>query len=285
MKDYDVKRERTKGYLIDYLGHFKEITTNTLEDFIYKYLKTFNRSSFYTNIKIYNDILKNDLNINYQFDSAKYVNECVKSDEKNLFTKEEIINLCNTFSNSMDRFIVYALWNGISGKELIDLRKIKLSDIARDDSYIMINDKKFICDEVMQKYVRGTRLAYAYQTYKNGKYSYMEFNMENPYLLKSRCIKSNNNGMNIISLCSVQQRLMKLSKYYDEEYGDNIMLSARNLVKSGILHTLHEKEISENIEWTLSKIERYFKDNNIKMNAIEFYRTYREIFDKDLMKK
>ena len=52
MKDYDVKRERTKGYLIDYLGHFKEITTNTLEGFIYKYLKTFNRSSFYTNIKI-----------------------------------------------------------------------------------------------------------------------------------------------------------------------------------------------------------------------------------------
>lgn len=284
MKDYDVKRERTKGYLIDYLGHFKEITTNTLEGFIYKYLKTFNRSSFYTNIKIYNDILKNDLNINYQFDSSMYVDKCVKSDEKNFFTKEEVINLCNTFSNSMDRFIVYALWHGISGRELIDLRKIKLSDIARDDSYIMINGEKFICDEVMQKYVRGTRLAYAYQTYKNGKYSYMEFNMENPYLLKTRCIKSNNNGMNIISLCSVQQRLMKLSKYYDEEYRDNIMLTARNLVKSGMLYTLHEKEISENIEWSLSKIEKYFKDNKIKMNAIEFYRTYREIFDKDLIK-
>lgn len=285
MKDYDVKRERTKGYLINYLGHFKEITTNTLEDFIYKYLKTVNRSSFYTNIKIYNDILKNDLNINYQFDSADYVNDCVRSDEKNIFTKDEIIDICNTFSNSMDRFIVYALWHGICGKELIDLRKIKLTDVARDDSYIIINNKKFICDEVMKKYVRGTRLAYAYQTYRNGKYSYMEFNMENPYLLKTRCTKNNNNGMNITSACSIQQRLMKLSKYYDEEYGTNIMLSSRNLVKSGVLYTLYEKESTENIEWTLSKVERYFKNNNINMNAVEFYRTYREIYqDKDLIK-
>lgn len=286
MKDYDVKKERFNGYLIDYLGHFKEINVDVLEGFIYKYLKSVNRSSFYTNIKVYNDILKNDLNINYQFDSAEYVDKCVKSDEKNLFTKEEIIDICNTFANSQDRFIIYALWYGICGKQIIDLRSIKLTDIAQDDSYIIINGKKFICDTIMQKYVRYTRLSYAYQKVnKDGNYSYYEFNMNNPYLLKTRCTTVNKNGMKIISACNIQQKLTKLSKYYNEEYGTNIMLSSRNLVKSGVLYTLYEKECKEKIQWTLSKVEKFFKDSDINMNAVEIYRTYRELYhDKNLIK-
>lgn len=277
VKEYDVKKERMKKYFLDYLGKTKEITINSLENFIYKYLKTCNRSSFYTNITLYNEIL-NELEIKHHFESSDYIGECVKADEHNFFTKEEIIDICQTFSNAQDRFIVYALWNGINGKEFFNLRNIKLTDIARDDSSININGEIFKCDEYMQKCVRYTRLAYMYQTLGEGVYSYYVFNMDSPFLLKTRCTKKNNDGKNIMTKPIIQQKLVKLTKYYNERYGGNINLSGRNLIKSGVLYKLHEVEQKENITWSISKMDKWLKENGIKMNMNEIYRTYCDLF-------
>ena len=278
MKEYDIKKERMRKYFLDYLGKIDEITISSLENFIYKYFTTCNRSSFYTSMTMYNEILS-ELEIKHHFESSDYINECVKANEDNFFiTKEEIINVCQAFSNAQDRFIVYALWNGINGKEFYDLRNIKLTDIARDDSSININGKIFKCDEYMQKCIRYTRLAYMYQTLGDGVYSYYTFNMDSPFLLKTRCTKKNNDGMNIMTKSIIQQKLVKLTKYYNDQYGTNINLSGRNLIKSGVLYKLHEVEKKENIKWSISKMDKWLKKNNIKMNMNEIYRTYCDLF-------
>ena len=277
-KDYEVKKARINNYLVNYLGKHEKITYPILENFIIKYFKTCNRSVYYNYMKIFNDILKNDLKLDISFDSKKYIDKCVGVDDYNFFSQQEIQDLCDCFANAQDRLIIYAIFKGIMGKEYEDLRFIRIKDVAEDYSYIKLKDRTVICDDYMKQSLEDTIESYVYQTLGNGTYNYYNFNMDSEYVLKTRCTKINNNGLNAITKCNIQQKLIKLANAYNEEYGDKIKLSGRNIYKSGIMYDMYLKEIYNGVQWTTTKVQNYINLENLNMNPSELYRTYCNVY-------
>ena len=155
-----IRYNRVSNYFNEFLEKsnrsIEKVSLDDIDKFIDKYLLGEARVSLYYNIKYLNDILL-DRNINIRVNSSDYINK-LKFNSGKYFTKREIQQLCRVFSNSQDRFIVYALWNGIMGKDYTDLVNLKVSDIVKDEIgtplYINVSGRKVKCDEFMQEIIQ-----------------------------------------------------------------------------------------------------------------------------------
>ena len=108
-KDYNIKFKRNTNkinrFMEDKAINYQDLTLELIEEFILKEFKSSNRAAIYNNIKILNQILK-DNNVNIKIESSDYVNELVKSNSINYYTLNEIQLICNSFINASDSFII-----------------------------------------------------------------------------------------------------------------------------------------------------------------------------------
>ena len=282
MTDYEIKLMRNINKLNNFMEdksiEYQDLTLELIEEFILKEFKSNNRASVYNNIKILNAILKEN-NVNIQLESSDYVNELVKSNSINYYTLDEIKSICNSFINASDSFIIYALYNNLRGKEFKDILNIKTSDVADDNSYIMINNSKFICDDYMQKLLEVLRKEDIYiknmEIVGTNVPDYYAYNMDSEYLLKTIKSKRNNNGLSPMKRITLQTRLIRLSDMFYNNTGIKINLSATNLATSKILYEMFVKETTEGVVWDMPTIESWFKEMNYKGNSAEIFRKYK----------
>ena len=281
-KDYNIKFKRNTNkinrFMEDKAINYQDLTLELIEEFILKEFKSSNRAAIYNNIKILNQILK-DNNVNIQIESSDYVNELTQSDTMDYFTLDEIKSICNSFINASDSFIIYALYNNLRGKEFKDILNIKTSDVADDNSYIMINNSKFICDDYMQKLLEVLRKEDIYiknmEIVGTNVPDYYAYNMDSEYLLKTIKSKRNNNGLSPMKRITLQTRLIRLSDMFYSNTGIKINLSATNLATSKILYEMFVKETTEGVVWDMPTIELWFKEMNYKGNSAEIFRKYK----------
>ena len=282
MTDYEIKLMRNINKLNNFMEdksiEYQDLTLELIEEFVLKEFKSNNRASVYNNIKILNAILKEN-NVNIQLESSDYVNELVKSNSINYYTLDEIKSICNSFINASDSFIIYALYNNLRGKEFKDILNIKTSDVADDNSYIMINNSKFICDDYMQKLLEVLRKEDIYiknmEIVGTNVPDYYAYNMDSEYLLKTIKSKRNNNGLSPMKRITLQTRLIRLSDMFYNNTGIKINLSATNLATSKILYEMFVKETTEGVVWDMPTIELWFKEMNYKGNSAEIFRKYK----------
>lgn len=280
-KDYEVKLERVNKKLNRFMKieglKLQELTKEDVVKFVLEYFKTINRSSYYNNVRILNDILKNN-NINIFINSKDYVDECVKIKDEQYFTKREIQDICMATVNYQDKFILYALFNGICGEKYEELLNIKIQDIAEDNSYIDLPTRRFMCDDYMKNIIRGCKKQTAYNKYiksadlRAGD-SY-ELNMESPYLIKVMPTARNNYGATAMSIGALHRKFMKIERELEERTGEPIILSGTSLIASGILFEMFLQEIENNKSWNVEEIDNFLKMNGIKKNPNEVYRAY-----------
>ena len=281
-KDYNIKFKRNTNkinrFMEDKAINYQDLTLELIEEFILQEFKSSNRAAIYNNIKILNQILK-DNNVNIQIESSDYVNELTQSDTMDYFTLDEIKSICNSFINASDSFIIYALYNNLRGKEFKDILNIKTSDVADDNSYIMINNSKFICDDYMQKLLEVLRKEDIYiknmEIVGTNVPDYYAYNMDSEYLLKTIKSKRNNNGLSPMKRITLQTRLIRLSDMFYNNTGIKINLSATNLATSKILYEMFVKETTEGVVWDMPTIELWFKEMNYKGNSAEIFRKYK----------
>ena len=279
-KDKDIKIDRLNNKLNFYMQkkglNNTNISENDIEEFAVNVLKSGNRSAFYNHLQLLNNILKNK-NINYQVKEEKLVDKCVIFDESKYFTKSQILDICNLLLNACDKFIIYAMFYGILGKEYNDLRNIKIKDIAEDYSYILIDGRKILLDDVLKEYVKETIEQEVYVKNENGVYKYQEFNMNSEYLLKTINNKRNNYGLNKMGKSVFAVKLIKLS---EELQAGNIKatLTASGLFYSGIMYKMFELESLYNIIWSISKIKNYLDVNGYNINANELSFKYHQFY-------
>ncbi len=281
-KDYEIKFKRNTNkinrFMEDKAINYQDLTLELIEEFILQEFKSNNRASVYNNINILNAILKEN-NVNIKIESSDYVNELTQSDTINYFTLDEIKSICNSFINASDSFIIYALYNNLRGKEFKDILNIKTSDVADDNSYIMINNSKFICDDYMQKLLEVLRKEDIYiknmEIVGTNVPDYYAYNMDSEYLLKTIKSKRNNNGLSPMKRITLQTRLIRLSDMFYNNTGIKINLSATNLATSKILYEMFVKETTEGVVWDMPTIELWFKEMNYKGNSAEIFRKYK----------
>ena len=282
MTDYEIKLMRNINKLNNFMEdksiEYQDLTLELIEEFVLQEFKSSNRAAIYNNIKILNQILK-DNNVNIQIESSNYVNELTQSDTMDYFTLDEVKFICNSFINASDSFIIYALYNNLRGKEFKDILNIKTSDVADDNSYIMINGSKFICDDYMQKLLEVLRKEDIYiknmEIVGTNVPDYYAYNMDSEYLLKTIKSKRNNNGLSPMKRITLQTRLIRLSDMFYNNTGIKINLSATNLATSKILYEMFVKETTEGVVWDMPTIESWFKEMNYKGNSAEIFRKYK----------
>lgn len=280
-KDYVVKKERLQRKMNSFIKEnnktIKGLSLKDVEKFMLSNMKAINRSSFYGNVRALNDILKENGN-DIVISSKDYVDECVKVKDEQYYTKREIIELCDILRNAQDKFILYALWNGIMGKTYSDLLNIKVSDVAEDYSYIMVNGKKFMCDDYMKRFVMGTIYQddYIKTVYSDELRSsdFYEFNMNSEYLIKVKPTKRNNNGLDPMGMPGLTRKLDKIQEIYFESCGEKLIINGLSLVKSGIMYDMFQQEVEDGKEWSIDSIGSYLKLNGYKINANELYRVF-----------
>lgn len=285
-KDFQIKKDRIDRKLEKYMKSkklmFCNMTKNDLEEFIIKEFQCINRSSFYPNIRALNEILE-EHNVDIKMKSKDYVDRCVQPKDEKYFTKREIKEICDIFINAQDQFIIYALWNGIMGRNYEDLLSIKTSDVADDYSYINLpNGKRFICDDFMQEILFGAVNHMEYMKYLNSEEiksaDTFEFNPQCEYLIKTMRTKRNNDGLDKMLATTLQRRLDLLATIYMEGNGEKIGFSGKSLVKSGIMYNMFIKEDMEGKSWGVEEINNYLKINGYKINANELYRVYHNVY-------
>lgn len=237
------------------------------------------RTGLYNNIKILNNILK-ESGVGIEVNSSDYVGKLEFNSGK-YFTKREIQQLCDTFENTQDKFIVYALWNGIMGKDYTDLVNLKVTDIVKDDIgtplYINIPNRRVKCDEFMQEIIQGVLEDNIYYQYTESDDKYYELNMDSEYIIKVKPTKKTNDGLNHMNKEGVKTRLAKLSIVFKGEFDDmEIRLTGKSLERSGLMYDLFMKEVYEQKEWTISEIDKYLKLKGIKGSINDIYRCYHQ---------
>lgn len=281
-KDYIVKKERVNNNLNKFMRveslSFDELTVKDIEKFMDEYFKTINRSSFYTNVKILNEIL-NDNEINIFIDSKKYVDDYVKVPDEQILTLKEVQKLCKRTANYQDKLIIYGLFNGIYGKNYSDLLNITKNDVAENCNYINLQSgKRFICDDFMKEILHGCMKENSYRKYVTSDEirSSHDFDLaeDSPYLIKPMPTPKNNFGRNPMSASALQRKFEKLSAAYKDETGEDVILTGTSLLKSGILYDMFIQEIENGKDWSIEEIDKYLKMNGIRMNKNELYRSY-----------
>lgn len=271
---------------INNIESINELTKDDIEKILlegeYPLVKE-SRTTMYNNISALNNVLKEN-GSNIIISSSDYVDK-LKFNEDKYFTRKEIRDICNLFTNPQDKFIVYALWNGIMGKDYEDLVNLKVQDIVYDKEgnpqYLKVKNNKVECDEYMQKILKDTLQEDYYETYNNTSSGILgfEFNMDSPYIIKVKPTKLTNDGLNPMNKSGVQAKLKRLNESFNETDIRGIHLTGKTLERSGIMFDMFLKEVYEDVVWTAEKVKEWFKIEGLKGDLSEIHRIYHKKYN------
>ena len=229
----------------------------------------------YTNLNYINDVMtyldREDLLI-----TTKDFPDQILEKKTDLFTKQEIIDICDSLVNAQDRFIVYALFSGIRGNKYEDLVKLKVKDINFETKEISLPSGKIIkMDDYLEDILRDITDkefgCYYYKLNRSGQYdinSYYKFNMDSEYVLKVKPTVTNNHGLGFMSFQGLQTRLKGLSSVL------NIQILGVNVYRSGVISRMHDIKDT----WSQLEVLAFLKENKYNLTAYETQIAYANVY-------
>ena len=216
---------------------------------------------------IYNTVAYVNLVIQtFNIDMEKIVTDEIDSkkmltnETEGYFTRKEIQDICNTLENPQDKFIIYAIFNGIYGVEGVNLRNLKRDDIDMNKKRIYSKGLTVNMDDFMYDICKDLLSTDEY--YAPGK-TYV-LNKENPYAIRPMPAGKNINGVGTYSANGIKSKLARIGKLLKEK------ISTVNLVRSKILTELAE----QGKEFTLIQMTEYLKENNYDLDPYQTLKIY-----------
>lgn len=281
MSDKQIKLNRIENNFKNFMNkkglNDSNISEGDLKEFVIDNLSSINRSAFYNQLSIFKSLLDNK-HIPYKLEEKDLVEECVYFDNSKYFKKTQILDMLNLLINAQDKLMIYLIFSGILGKGYKELINIKVSDVAKDYTYINVDGNRILCDDIMKELLKDTMEQEVYvQTTKSGNTMYYDFNMNNEFLFKPIISRTNNNGLDAYNRNGITRKLLRLTEELQHE-GLNVVISATGLFQSGIMHKLFVFSILNNLECTINNVENYLKINGYRINANEFTLKYHQLY-------
>lgn len=256
----------------------EEMCKLDIVEFIKENMVSRNRCNYYSNIRFVREVLR-ERGMDVEIKSSDYLNIGLIQPSDRIFTKEEVLKMCDYFINYSDKFLIYALFNGIMGKSYDEIRQLKVTQVSDDYKVIHLENRDVKCDEYLSYYLKKTIKEDTYKLYiKDDLATYTEFyyNMNSQYVLKPKPSAKNNQGLNYYSSIGLQNRIKKLTGEVNEYTDDKIVLSGKALYMSHVLHELHEYKD----DWNIHEISKFLKEHHLNGNVSEVYRNYHEKYKK-----
>lgn len=198
-----------------------------------------------------------------------------KATKEGLITREELDDYVSALENPQDQAILYCLFFGIGGKQMIELRELKENQINLDNKIIKLENRIVKIDDVFARILRDALEQDKYYPIKLSDAALVDeipFNMASEYLIKQRQTKGNNMGTTRISYGALMKRLYTINTYLDVT-----SLKKDVLVKSGYAYKLHT-ELEGEVAY--ANVDRFIKENNLKVNVAILIDTYKDIYEK-----
>ena len=249
--------------------NIKDLTKAELDAFVKSIIegKTHNTIRFY--IIVINKILSEvDSEIKLSVEDYS-INQEVK-----YIDKETLYDLVEYLDSYQDAFILLAIWNGIAGKQMIDLRELTVNSINLEERTITVGDRIIHMDD---KFYEITEMA-IHQQYgcalsasgiygANGEFTY---NPKCSYVLKVRPYKSNRQGLDSMTYNGFRTRVRNIMKYL------NLDMTINELEKSGYLYRLKQKQD----RYSYSEMKHTLKDMQIPCEVYNMLTLFDNTFNK-----
>lgn len=196
----------------------------------------------------------------------------VRETRTGLLSKKEVMSYIDILENEQDKFILYALFNGIAGKEVEELRTLKTNQIDLKNKKIILSDREVEMDDVMVDLVTGAMKQDSYDLIKfsdGASVQSFDFNMNSEYIIKNRPTKTNNMGKDAMKYNALRKRLKTISQYLDNNITTDILL------KSGYAYMVYERYGKDA---TYSNVERLVKEKDMRAGIRNVINAYKNIY-------
>lgn len=256
-------------------------TTATLEEINNFLIINCGRIDSYQSITVrvndFSKLFTEVLNIKVKFSNLP-PNEVVK-DNEGIYSKEEIVAICDQFINSQDKFLVYGIWYGLKDKRVDDITTIKVEDVDFVNKTIKVGDKVIKMDDTLELYCSSAIQEVVY--YKLGDVgdstseSY-DLNVDNPYIVKAKPQRNNNNGLNKMTFNGLRTRIGNLNNSL-EEYG--VVLKPQKLYIGGVIYKMYVESKNHNITWNNSTIKDFKRKYNVSAFSTDTLLLYKNKYN------
>lgn len=218
-----------------------------------------------------------ELNIDYEFKAkaSKHFERDV-----NYYSLSDIQFITSQLANAQDKFIIYALFEGIRGVHFSDLTGIKVTDVDFEYHIIHLPNRDVKMNEEFEEITKKTIFQEVYYKWGNLERTSVgyELNMKNEYVLKPKPYSKNNQGIGKFTESGLKTRINKINEeIQDIKY---CPITSEKLVRSGILITMKRIEDETGIVWNQYNLRDYKKENHLKFDVYELLNIYRQIYNK-----
>lgn len=210
-----------------------------------------------------------DKKIDYKLTTSDFN---TRDTRQGMMSEKEVMSYIDMLENEQDKFIIYSLFKGISGKEVEELRTLKVSQVDFENKKIILSDREIEMDDMMIKLIDDAIKQDKYNLIKFSEGAMVQsfkFNMDSEYIIKNRPTKTNGMGLESIKYDSFRKRLKTISQYIDNN------ITVDTLLKSGYAYMIY-KEYGKNA--TYSKVEKMIKEKNMKVSVRVLLNAYKNIY-------
>lgn len=211
---------------------------------------------------------------NLEFDRSKYpvTNYAEFKDiEDKIITYDEFLNELNNLFNESEKLISYMAFKGLLGKEILNARMAKVSDIDFKNGIWKLYDGRIVQldDEVLVQLLKNTINQKEYIPYdkkekssENGLHfpEAYEYNPDCKYLFKTRNHPRSDYGLAPFARVGIETMFARLV----HEFGS--IFNRNNLKVSGFLDAMYKKDATPN--WTIHRINDFKKETGYKVSSI-----------------
>lgn len=161
--------------------------------------------------------------------------ECTNSwiKDKQIFTRDEVIKICDRLSNPSDKFMVLALFEGICGQSVCDISNVSLENL-KGNVLTTYSNKQITISDTLIKYLCDACNEYEYMPYAGpGVREHYYYDMHDPRAIK-RMYNSNKEETD----CAWRHRIGAKLRRVNEKL--NIDLGTKSLLYSGAIDYIRE---------------------------------------------
>lgn len=179
---------------------------------------------------------------------------------KGIFDRTDVDSVIHELTNAQDKFIVMALFNGISGEDVCELRGLKVSDIDFKNNKIILPNREIHMDAEFAEITKEAILQKTYITRISDSVHAsedFEFNMDSEYVIKSKPTSRNNFGCNEMAYEAFRTRIRILG----------LPFTPKDLIDSGLINKMLEMQP----KYTVAEVEKTLAELGIKKSAYRIY--------------
>ena len=191
---------------------------------------------------------------------------------KTIVTKEVIDECVDMLENPQDKFILYSLFNGISGSQTSEIRNIKVKDIDLEEGTITVGDRVVHMDKKFKKITKETIEQDVYYKMDLGneiQRDSFQLNMDNEYVLKPSIVNRATDSLSSFSHNGMRTRFYNILAYVDKNF------SIDEVIKSGYAYRMN---LENKDSWTVQAVEKWIKENHVRANADNLLKLYNKLY-------